>query len=467
MTVMRGVKIKLSPTPEQAKCMDRWRRASISLWNLLLGIEQAAYDGSKFRPELRWRKIWDQVTRDDYENAVHVWKYGKKTKDGTEKKKAGDGKEPVEPIHEHYQRIAGYYINREAPKIFIWESELQKIMARLKENPLTHWINDLPSHSSQQICKDVVKAIKTMLSEKKKRAQGKGLNTGFPRFKKMRYASGSVYMVNSQTIFDHKNRRVKLPKLKTTVIFRQQSGILHGELQGGRIWREGEQWWISCQYKIPDPKKLPKTGRECGLKIAAGVLATTFDGKIVQQTPRIEKDRDLERRVNLANRRLARRSRGTNDYYKTADEVVTQHAVGRNRRSDMLHKVSREIVNSFDAITVHNTDFKSLMVKKKINKKTGDVDKTPKNIIKMNRDAAMAQFKGFIVYKGAEAGRTLNETHANFPEVQKCSHCGKLHYMPLEKRVLKCECGNTVDRRANAAINEFEQGQIVKAAGKL
>jgi hypothetical protein len=86
MPEMRGVKIKLTPTPEQAKVMDKWRRASISLWNLLIGIERAAYDGSKFRPELRWRQIWEQVSREGYENSVYVWKHGKKTKAGVEKK---------------------------------------------------------------------------------------------------------------------------------------------------------------------------------------------------------------------------------------------------------------------------------------------------------------------------------------------------------------------------------------------
>jgi putative transposase len=283
----------------------------------------------------------------------------------------------------------------------------------------------------------------------------------------MRYAAGAVYIVNTQTIFDHKNRQVKLPKLKGAVTFRQESNILQGELQGGRLWREGEQWWLSCQYKVESPKQLPKTGRECGLKIAASVLATTFDGKIIQQTPPIVRDRDLERRVKLANRRLDRRSRGTKSYYKAADEVVHQHAVGRNRRNDMLHKVSRDIVNNFDAITVHNTDFKSLMLKKKKNKTTGEIEKTPKNLIRMNRNAAMAQFKGFVVYKGESAGRTCNETHSNFPEVQKCSVCGKLHHMPLDKRVMKCDCGNVTRRGENAAMNEFEQGQIVKAAGKL
>lgn len=468
MTVMRGVKIKIMPTPEQARTMDRWRRASIALWNLLLGMEQAAYDGSKFRPELRWREIWDQTVRDGYTNAVHVWKHGKITKTGIVKKEPGLGKEPVEPIPDHYLKISGYSVGGEPPKLFIWESDLQKIMARLKENPLTEWIEALSSHASQQICKDVCKAINAMLSERKKRKTGlAGRDTGFPRFKKSRYAAGSVYMVNTQTIFDHKAREVKLPKLKGPVIFRQESAILDGKLQGGRIWRQGEQWWLSCQFEVPDLKPYPKRGRECGLKISASILATTFDGEIVQQTPPMKEDRKLTRRIKLANRRLARRHKGTKDYYETADELAQLHAKERNRRDDVLHKVSDEIVKQFDSITVHKTDVKSLMVIKRTNKETGDVERTPKSLTKANRRAAMAQFRGYLGYKAVDHGRVYNETHALFAEVQKCSVCGKLHYMPLEKRTMICDCGNREPRQVNAAQNEYEQGQIAKAAGKL
>ena len=465
---MRGVKIKLKPTPEQARTMDRWRRGGINLWNLLLGMEQAAYDGSKFRPELRWREIWAQVVKEGYADALHSWKYGKKTKYGIVKKKPGEGKEPVEPPQDHYQKISGSSVDGEPPKLFIWESDLQKIMARLKENPTMKWIEALPSHSSQQVCKDVVKAIKTMLLERKKRKDGAGgRDTGFPRFKKSRYAVGSVYMVNTQTIFDHKAREVKLPKLKQAITFRQEGVPIDGKLQGGRIWRLGEQWWLSCQFEVPDPKPYPHFGRECGVKISASILATTFDGEKIQQTPPMKEDRKLARRIRLANRRLARRHKGTKDYYKTADELANLHAKERNRRDDMLHKVSDAIVKQFDTITVHKMDVKSLMTTKRVNKQTGDVERVPKILTKANKRAAMAQFRGYLGYKAVDRGRTYNETHTLFPEVQKCSRCGKLHYMPLEKRMLICDCGNYVSRQANAAQNEYEQGQIAKAASQL
>jgi putative transposase len=466
-TVMRGVKIKLSPSPEQAAIMDRWRRNARALWNLLLGMEQAAYNGEKFRPELGWRRTWAEVTRSNYENAADAWVNGKRRKDGSLKKAPGEGKEPVEPTAERYVRISGRRVEGQAPGLFLWGDELKKIMARLKGHPLTSWISDLPSHSAQAICDDLDAALKAMLREKRKRAKyGAGLNTGFPRFKKSRYASGSVYIVNNQTIFDCCERTVTFPKMKEPVIFRQER-IPDGKLLASRIWRQGEQWWMSCQFEIEAPKARPKNGRECGLKISAGVLATVFDGERIEQSEGPVHDRKLERRLKLAGRRMSRRSRKTRDYYETADEIATLNAKERNRRDDALHKISRKIVNRFEVITVHKMEVSGLMERSRVDTETGEVKRVPKGLVKANKRAAMAKLRGYVSYKAVDEGGTLNETHKNFPEVQKCSVCGKLHYMPLEKRTLSCDCGNVMDRRHNAAVNEFQMGRVAKAASAL
>lgn len=462
-TVVRGVKMKLQPSPKQAETLDEWRHAARKLWNLLLGMEQAAYDGRCFRPELGWRTIWADITASDYLRACHTYKYGKKTKAGVVKKAPGDGKEPVEPTQEYYQRIAGGFIDGKPPGVFIWKSDLNKLVARLKDVDGTRWISCLPSHAAQKVAAEIETAIKTMLTERRKRAQGAGRNTGFPRFKRNNYAEGSVYMVNTQTVFDLDARTVSLPKIKGDMPYRQER-IPNGKLMGGRVWRQGEQWWMSCQFEIEAPEARPKTGRECGLKISAGVISTTFDGTVVERGPSPEDDRKLARRIKLANRRLARRNKGTKDYYKTADELATLHAKERDRRDDMLHKESRRIVNTFDTITVHKMDVSSLMTSEKPDKETGKPKKTPRSLLKLNKRAAMARFRGFVAYKATDEGRVYNETHKNFPEVQMCSACGKLHAMPLDKRVMTCDCGNVMERRANAAVNEFEQGQIVKMA---
>ncbi len=278
----------------------------------------------------------------------------------------------------------------EVPGLFVWENDLKKIMARLKENSITSWIGNLPSHTAQQICADIILAIKAMLSDMKKGAGSR--DVGFPKRKKYYYAAGSVYLVNTQTIFDREENTVWLPKIKDAVVYRQDL-IPEGKLCLARLYRQGEDWWMSCQFRIKAPAARPKTGRECGLKISTGISATVFDGQEVWQSPPNEKDLKLERRQKLAARRLSRRNRGTKDYYKTADEGAQLHAHKRDKNTDRLHKLSCLIAREYDSVTVHKTNNAELMRRKRFNKKTGKVERVPKKLVKANKDAASSQFR--------------------------------------------------------------------------
>jgi transposase len=48
-----------------------------------------------------------------------------------------------------------------------------------------------------------------------------------------------------------------------------------------------------------------------------------------------------------------------------------------------------------------------------------------------------------------------------------CSGCGQLHDMPLDQRMMSCDCGVTLGRDHNAAINilSFAVGSTVQAPG--
>jgi len=448
-TVMRGIRIRLEPTTEQAELMDLWRKEAMSLWNILLGVESAAYSGDAFRPELKWRELWREVALANHERAMEKWR-------------AGDLK--TEPAPPDLAKIAGgpQGPNGAAPQLFLWDDELQKVMARLKKRPTMQWLNALPSHAAQQICKDLVKAIRFMLSEKKK---PDGLDVGFPNFKKRSaYAAGNVYLVNTQTRFDHDNGWVHIPKMAQPIPFRQDHPYLQeGTLMGARIWRQGKQWWMSCQFKVKAPEPRPRTGRVCGLKMSSGVLGVTWDGKEFHQYEAPKPDKKAAERLRRAKRRMARRKKGSQGWLKAADDAAQIQARTANLSINAAHEKSREIVNAFDAITVHDLKMAPLM--KREDKKG---KKRPKSLVKLNHHAAVARFKGYVKYKAEDEGRVHNQTATLFPEVQICSGCGKLHYMPLEKRIMNCDrCGLVIERRRNAAVNEFEQGEKVALATKI
>jgi putative transposase len=469
--VIHGVKIKLHPNANQCKIFDDWRIKSRKLWNLLLGMQRAAYDGSKHAPELRWRKTWEEVEREIYQTKLDVYLNGRIRKDGTLKKEAGKGKKPIPLTDEYLRKISGGQIDGQPPKIFIWKDALMRLMARLKQEPLTAWIGDLHSHAAQRVCQEMVDALKDM----------KKLGRGFPRFKKGSYASGTVYFANTQLKFDWRQRKNKNKRKGHKIKFPNGVGWINcgalradqfedGVFMGARIYREGEQWWISAQFKIDTPEAPRPTDKECGVKVAASTIYTVVpndsasDEDVIKVAPRKYSARD---NVLFArsSRRASRRRRGTSNYYEAQAELAAKHAKERNRRDDILHKGSRGIVNRFERIAIDTMDIRSLMDKKKSKKRRENTRKRlaaagikmpnidPKMLRKLNRNAAMYRAKLLVRYKAQEAGRTFEECDQYDPVTQTCARCGKVHIeMKTLKKNMVCECGNKLDRRVNAAI---------------
>jgi transposase len=520
-TILCGCKIKLYPRDMQAQRLDLWRRRTLALWNLLLGIERAAYSGEPFRPELGWRALWAQIEQETYAKTRHKWETGWTIQVGKNKGKLippMEGPEPQPPTAEQLAKIEGFerkvWEERQAqikaldaasladePKLFLWDTDLMMLMARLKAVPLTSWIGDLHSHGSQMVCKDLVKALRTMIADRKK-AGGRGV--GFPRFKKAgAYAEGSVYFANTQIRIDHgvkgiEAKRIKFP-LGVGEIACGAIAVPRGaKLMGGRVWREGEQWWFSGQFETKAPDALKKNGRAAGIKVTASVPATIYDEKGVFAYRGLAADKRHARRLELASRKEARRRdahaaklkklaarkelqgkpmqkkprlRRSGGYFEAVARIAQLQALERNQRSNLLHEISRKIVNYYDTITIEKMDVAALMKKPERGSEAPDSQKLSrfKTVRKMNRRAAMARLLGNIKYKAEWAGRVLNETHEHFPRVQMCNHCGTVYPEMSDGRpMLICDtCGKVFDRRENAAINQYKQGEIAKTATEV
>lgn len=546
--ICRGCVVRIYPTKTQARTLDMWRNRTRSLWNLLLSFQQAAYSGEHIRPEIGWRQIWADVadlnhglmlaSRDrklagleGLLNALHEEKdslvstildaeagrHGL-TPEGGEQ--AGREMKRVDREIAKTEKARDKLLNpeppprdkilarglTEPPKLFIWENDLQKVMARLKQVPRTAWIADLPSHAAQHVVKDLVKALQAMLRERGKRAAGTGgRDTGFPKFKKARYASGSVYFANTQISFPTLDRdgRVKFPHGLGTIRYAGLNVPDDADLMGGRIWRQGEDWYLSTQWRMAAPKALPETGRSVGVKIAASVILTTVDsdGRSRQvDTPREDKRR--ARRYKLAGRKLSRRIeaqkkreakaaarsgdkvrlRRSKGFYEASARLAKMEAAERNKRDDLIHKETRKIVDRYDRITVQEMDVASMMKKadaptkrERRRDRMRELGKAPKPaqvmraVRKLNKRAAMARTRQLLTYKAEDAGRVLNVTHELMPIVQECSSCGAQHpEMADGKPVMRCEtCGTALDRRKNAAINELHLGRAMAKASEI
>ena len=75
---------------------------------------------------------------------------------------------------------------------------------------------------------------------------------------------------------------------------------------------------------------------------------------------------------------------------------------------------------------------------------------------KLNRSTQnqgyLSRFVGFLTYKAQKIGKRVIEINERGTS-RGCYVCSKMHDMPLWKRIMKCDCGNNIDRDRNSAIN--------------
>lgn len=81
-------------------------------------------------------------------------------------------------------------------------------------------------------------------------------------------------------------------------------------------------------------------------------------------------------------------------------------------------------------------------------------------------DVGMFEVKRQLEYKANWYGKEIITISRWFPSTRMCSGCGQLHDMKLDDRVMQCDCGLTIDRDENAAINIKTAGIVnIKTAG--
>ena len=118
-----------------------------------------------------------------------------------------------------------------------------------------------------------------------------------------------------------------------------------------------------------------------------------------------------------------------------------------NQRLDNLHKISTEIANQYDVVCVESLNMKAMS-----NKGFGNG--------KATLDNGYGMFLSMLEYKLSDRNKYLIKVDKWFPSSQICHRCGKIHpeMKNLQIRTMKCDCGLTIGRDQNAAINILRDG---------
>lgn len=262
-----------------------------------------------------------------------------------------------------------------------------------------------------------------------------GQRAGYPRFRPIhRYSSMTFRQGGATSPTDNKLRISKVGQVRIKL-----HRPVEGAIKTMTIKREAGRWFAIFACEV-DPAPLPFSPNTIGVDVGLTSFATLSDGRTIQN-PRHY--REAERALRVAQRRVARRKRGSNRRRKAIRVLQRIHAHVRNQRVDFHHKESRKLVNENGLIAVEDLNVKGLA--------SGMLSKSV-------HDAGWSDFIFKLTYKAESAGRVLVKVDPRGTS-QTCV-CGAEVRKTLAQRWHLClSCGLSADRDHVSAQVILSRGQ--------
>ena len=172
------------------------------------------------------------------------------------------------------------------------------------------------------------------------------------------------------------------------------------------------RWFVSMLVETATPQ-LPHTQAQVGVDAGITSLLTLSSGEKITNPKYGDRDRA---RLALAQKRLSRKQKGSNNRAKARHEVARVHARVSDRRRDFLHKLTTRLVRENQTIVIEDLNVAGMV--------------RNRSLARVISDASWSEFRSLLEYKAAWSG------------------CGAVH-----------------DRDVNAARNILAAGLAVTACG--
>jgi len=322
--------------------------------------------------------------------------------------------------------------------VFVTPAKYKKDYPYLKE------VDSLALANTQLNLQD---AFKNRFSKSRKK------NNGFPKFKSAKHSRKSYTTNNQHGTVALTDNSIRLPKIgfvKAVIHRKPDDSWL---IKSATVSQESDgKYYISVlfEYDAPINTYIADKTNAIGLDYASDGLYVDNNGNVGTNHKYY---RESHNKLAKAQRRLSR-MRGSkknevksNNYIKQLRKVNKIHRHIANQRLDNLHKVSTEIANQYDIVCVESLNMKSMS-----NKGFGNG--------KATLDNGYGMFLSMLKYKLAERNKYLVKVDKWFPSSQICHCCGTVHpeMKDLALRKMTCDCGLTISRDQNAAINILNEG---------
>jgi putative transposase len=308
---------------------------------------------------------------------------------------------------------------------------LHKELNALKKSEIS-WMYEVSKCAPQEALRDLQAAFNRFFK-----------GTGhYPRFKSKKNGLGSFTLTGSIRVFA---RHIQLPRLGKLRLFERDYLPQTAKILAATVSEKAGHWFVSIQVEEEQPEPTPATGEAIGVDLGINRLASLNDRRTFANPKALKSN--LKKLIRLA-RSLSRKQKGSKNRAKAGRLLARQHYRIGNIRRHALHKVTTAICakNKPDnarprVVVLEDLNVAGMLKNRLLSRAIADV--------------GFGEFRRQISYKALWNGIIIFIANRFFPSSKKCSGCGVVKSeLGLHERIFFCsECGLTLDRDLNAALN--------------
>jgi putative transposase len=335
------------------------------------------------------------------------------------------------------------------------------------------WRSEVSAQVFEEAVVDLGKALKAWTDSRRGKRAGRAV--GHPRFKKKNTERGSFRMRNKVSttktgtrstirLGENGPRSVTLPGIGAIKVH-DDTRKLRRMIAAGRarilfatVSRRGGRWRISLNVDAADfhpaARHQPRdpadhtgwAGVDRGLH--APVVAATADGtetiRVTDAPKALRAAQPVTRRLQKA---VSRKVKGSANRRDAVARLSRHHERVSARRHYFLHQVSNLLVKTHDRLVIEDLNITGMLHNH--------------HLAAAISDAAWGELARQLRYKQTWHGGQIITADRWFPSSKTCSRCGDVKTtLTLADRAFTCEnCGHTIDRDLNAAINLATWGE--------
>lgn len=203
------------------------------------------------------------------------------------------------------------------------------------------------------------------------------------------------------------------------------------------------RYFASCLFEIENKvQKVEDRKDSIGLDFSPELCYVDSDGNNAKDNFGYISQKQVHyKQLRKYQRKLARKTKGSNNYRKTRIKLARVEEHIANCRRDWIEKETLRLVTNYDKVVVENLNLKGISA-------------FLHNAKNMN-DTSWGMFVERLIAKGQDYNCSVIKADRYFPSSQLCSNCGyQYHELTLNMRKWTCpSCHKEHIRDINAAIN--------------